>query len=72
MIKQEYEIPINGRFVIFKEEPIDLITVCSNCFCASCWNGIFMCDKSDIAGTIDLPIKFLDKLNLENRSYYNG
>lgn len=27
------------------------VTVCSECFCASCWQGIFYCDKSKEAST---------------------
>lgn len=47
----------------------DLVTVCNKCFQVSCWKGIFMCDSSDIAGTIDLPIWILKRLKLENLEY---
>ena len=47
------------------------ITVCDNCYQASCWQGIFMCQEADFAGTIDLPIWVLSKLGLEHPDYWN-
>ena len=47
-----------------------LVTVCDKCFTATCWQGIFMCQESDTAGTVDLPAWILDKLDFENRDYY--
>lgn len=47
------------------------ITVCAECLRASCWNGIFMCDKARQTGT-GLIIKTrreLIKLGLEDPSY---
>ncbi len=36
-----------------------LITVCSKCYEASCWQGEFMCDESKTAGTLKLSIEAL-------------
>jgi hypothetical protein len=46
------------------------VTVCSECKQASCWYGLFMCDKAQSAGIILLPIRELRKLNLEHPSYW--
>jgi len=47
------------------------VTVCDKCFMASCWQGIFMCDDSRGAGTIEKYADELDKLKLEHPSYYS-
>lgn len=47
-----------------------LITVCSKCFRASCWQGKFYCDDYIWADTIDLPISKLKTMDLENESYW--
>jgi len=46
------------------------ITVCDNCLQASCWHGIFMCDNSRYAGTIEKTIEELEILNLEHSDYW--
>ena len=46
------------------------ITVCSECLTASCWHGIFMCEESEFAGAIELPIWALEKLKLESSDYW--
>ncbi len=33
-----------------------LITVCSECERACCWQGEFMCDDARLAGTVDLTV----------------
>ena len=43
---------------------MDTVTVCSECLQASCWQGVFMCDRSQTAGTIEKTIKELKKMNL--------
>lgn len=50
----------------------ETVTVCSECLMSSCWQGIFMCEKSKNAGTIEKNIEELEKLNLENSSYWIG
>lgn len=45
------------------------ITVCSECLCSSCWQGIFMCDKSRTANIIKMTKRDLIKLNKEHISY---
>lgn len=46
------------------------ITVCDNCFLATCWQGKFMCDEAIESGTIDLPIWVLEKLDLEHPDHW--
>lgn len=47
------------------------VTVCDKCFQASCWRGLFMCEESRNAGTVDLTITELRKLNTgEHYSYW--
>jgi hypothetical protein len=47
-----------------------LTTVCSECLRASCWQGIFMCDKARSAGTVQKTRRQLRKLALENPDYW--
>lgn len=46
------------------------ITVCDNCLQASCWLGMFMCDHSREASTVEKTIEELEKLNLEHRDWW--
>jgi hypothetical protein len=48
-----------------------LITVCDNCLKASCWNGIFYCDKYRTAGVTKVPVSKLRSLGYENESYWD-
>lgn len=48
-----------------------LVTVCDACFCATCWHGIFLCQKSRDAGIIKKSIAELTLLNAEHPSYWN-
>lgn len=48
---------------------MDLITVCDKCLQASCWQGIFMCQESKFAGTVQKPRMELTRLNLEHSDY---
>lgn len=48
-----------------------MVTVCSKCFKASCWHGVFYCDQALDAGSVDLPARELRKLNLEHEIYWN-
>ena len=47
----------------------EMITVCDKCFTASCWQGIYMCQESQNAGTIQKTRAELIGLNLEHQSY---
>jgi len=47
-----------------------LVTVCSECLTASCWNGEFYCDKYISAGTVEKTVDELRELKLEHESYY--
>jgi hypothetical protein len=46
------------------------ITVCAECLQASCWQAIFMCDKSKEADVRRMTVSQLRKLNLENECYW--
>lgn len=46
------------------------ITVCDKCRRACCWQGQFMCDDAQTAGTIDLPTSTLEQLGLEHPDYW--
>lgn len=48
-----------------------MVTVCDQCLCASCWHGIFMCDRAQNAGTVEKPVSELRRLGYEDRSYYS-
>lgn len=39
---------------VLSDSPDDLITVCDACKRASCWQGIFMCEQSRGAGTVEM------------------
>jgi len=46
------------------------VTVCDKCLKASCWQGVYMCNDTHNAGTVEKTIKELKKLKLENSSYW--
>jgi len=47
------------------------IRVCDKCYHSSCWQGMFLCDESRNAGTVDLTIKELkEKDTQEHWSYW--
>ena len=46
------------------------ITVCDSCLQASCWQGLFMCQASQNAGTIQLTRRELKALGREHRDYW--
>lgn len=48
------------------------ITVCDKCLMASCYKGIFMCDESRSAGTVEKTVKKLKELMLENSCYWEA
>lgn len=45
------------------------VTVCDNCKQSSCWQGLFMCSKSQSAGTVDIPLESLLIMGIEHESY---
>lgn len=47
-----------------------LITVCSECFRASCWHGDFFCDAYRTAGLVKKGERELERLAVEHPSYY--
>jgi hypothetical protein len=48
----------------------DLITVCDECLQASCWQAIFMCQKSQNAGITQKTRAELTNLGLEHSDYW--
>jgi hypothetical protein len=48
----------------------DLITVCDACLQASCWQGIFYCQRSKTAGTVKKTRRELRGLAMEHPSYW--
>lgn len=48
----------------------DLVTVCAECLRASCWQGLFMCDKAGSAGTVQKTRAELAALDKEHLSYW--
>lgn len=46
-----------------------MITVCSACRQASCWQARFMCDEADTAGTLSLPESLLRAEGREHPDY---
>lgn len=39
------------------------VTVCDRCLQASCWEGIFMCDEAQFAGTVEKTVDELKALS---------
>lgn len=46
------------------------ITVCAACLCASCWQGIFMCQQSKTADIVEKTREELIALNREHPDYW--
>jgi len=47
-----------------------LVTVCSACWRASCWQGKFYCGEYESAGTCEKTVATLRRLGLEHSSYF--
>lgn len=52
--------------------PKPMITVCSACLQATCWQGLFYCDDYKSAGTVEKSVAELKTLNLEHPSYWEN
>jgi hypothetical protein len=47
------------------------VTVCASCERACCWQGQFMCDEADMAGTNEFPVRSLrERPRGEHYSYW--
>lgn len=44
----------------------ETIVVCAECLQASCWHGVFMCDRSRTADIVEMPIERLREMALEH------
>ena len=54
-----------------KERVLNIkVTVCDNCFRASCWMTFFMCEDNFKAGTTEKTIGDLKELKREHPSYF--
>jgi hypothetical protein len=53
-----------------KRDDNRLVTVCSECLQASCWQGHFHCKDHKKASAEELPIRVLRKLNFEVSNYW--
>lgn len=50
-----------------------VITVCSECLRACCWQGTFMCDDAQSAGTVDKTVAELREIRAgEHEDYWRG
>ncbi len=49
-----------------------IVTVCSECFRASCWHGEDFCREYRTAGTVEMTSKDLDELGLEPKDNYSA
>ena len=47
------------------------VAVCSHCLRASCWLGLFYCEKYLTAGTVEKTREELLELDLENPEYWD-
>lgn len=47
------------------------VTVCDACLTASCWHGVFMCDRAQSAGTTERTVAELEALGREHPSHYS-
>src|ERR1700675_323703 len=47
-----------------------MVTVCDACFKASCWQGIYPCDRAKTAGTVERKASELRELDRENLDFY--
>jgi hypothetical protein len=48
-----------------------MVTVCAECLCASCWHGIFMCDRAVNADVVEKPVSELRRLGREHPDYFS-
>ena len=62
---------IREKWVMKDKYGREMITVCDACLTASCWYGEFMCQASQGAGTVNLPIETLRGLGREHEDYWH-
>lgn len=49
-----------------------MVTVCSACLTAACWQGEFYCDEAWSAGTVEKSVKELKAIGRENPEYWKN
>lgn len=49
----------------------DKVTVCAECLQASCWQGVFMCQKSKNANIVEKTVAELRALGREHPDYWD-
>ena len=47
------------------------ITVCDACLTAACWQGEFMCQQAQGAGTVEKTVEELQALKLEHPDWWD-
>lgn len=47
------------------------VTVCDACNTASCWHGVFMCQRAKTAGVVQIKASDLRRMNLEHPENYS-
>lgn len=47
------------------------VTVCDACLQASCWQGVFMCERSTGAGTVEKTLPELREMAREHPSWWD-
>jgi hypothetical protein len=52
-------------------KPTDKVVVCAECLQATCWYGLFMCEKSRWCDMKTMTVAELRKLGLEHESYWS-
>jgi hypothetical protein len=50
----------------------ETVTVCSECLRASCWQGVYYCEKARTAGTREMTVATLRRLHLEHPRYWRA
>lgn len=53
-------------------EAKETITVCAECKCASCWQGLFMCQAAGSVGTVEKTREELEALDYEHPRFWEG
>ena len=57
---------------MLKTSGSELWTVCSECLCASCWQGKLMCEGSMVAGAVEKTVDELMEMGREHPPYFTG
>ena len=67
-LERSRDLEKTGKFLV--ERHVSTVTVCDKCLRASCWQGIWMCEESQFAGTVEKTTEELKKLDREHSDYW--